>query len=271
MCSVGYSFSFFTSVRGGVPNLPGHLGVGVSAMGAGRAKFLWASGDSASSDITLTAGPCGQSGESATGYIMFQTDTHSAICVGKSVCDDGLGHEETVAVIRIIGDQKAFRHIFGSLDFTGDEVYTTYLGAQYYSHTTVTQTDCDYPLVLSSPSASRIRVSASVGQCDPEYSNSKFSIIVTLYEVLSSGSGPNRYSLLSSVTGTITVKTNSSRDIDPISFKPDFRDGSSMAAIKEIARNYTENGGQEEWSMNYRWGFRDGVKTVRYGAGRGAV
>ena len=240
---------------GGCPSCPDTSVSACRRWGAGRAKFLWASGDSPSSGITLTAGTCGQGGEGAVGYIFSHVDTHARVCNGQTVCNDGLGQEGTIAIIRITGNQKAFQHIFGGIGFTGDKVYTTSTGGQYYSHTAVTQTGCDYELALAYSAASRIRVTAAVGQCDPEYNNSKFNIIVKFYEVLSGSTGPKRYSLLSSVTGSITVKTNTSRDVDPIAFRPDLRDGSPMAGMKEIVRNYSENGGQNEWSMNYREGY----------------
>lgn len=218
--------------------------------GSARAKFLWASGESPSAGITLTAGSCGQGGESATGYIMLHTDTHNAICNGRTTCDDGLGQQGTIAIIRVTGNQKAFQNTLGGIAFKGDMLTSDH---KDYISTGVLLADCDYALPLSSVSGSRIKVSASVGQCDAEYNNSKFNIIVKFYEVLRGSTGPDRYSLLTTTTGTITVKTNNSRDVDPIAFRPDLRDGSGMAGMKSIVRNYSENGGQSEWMLNYRY------------------
>ena len=218
--------------------------------GSARAKFLWASGESPSSGITLTAGSCGQGGESATGYIMLHTDTHNAICNGRTVCDDGLVTQATIAMIRVTGDQKAFQDTLGGITFKGDRLTSDNID---YISTSVSLTDCDYVLPLSSVSRARIKVSASVGQYDAKYDNSKFNIVVKFYEVLSGSAGPDRYSLLTTTTGTITVKTNNSRDVDPIAFKPDLRDGSGMAGMKEIVRNYSEQGGQNQWMINYRY------------------
>jgi RHS repeat-associated protein len=181
---------------------------------------------------------------------MLHTDAHSAVCNGRTVCDDGLVTQATIAMIRVTGDQKAFQDTLGGITFKGDRLTSDNMD---YISTSVSLTDCDYVLPLSSVSSARIKVSASVGQCDVEYNNSKFNIIVKFYEVLRGSTGPDRYSLLTTTTGTITVKTNNSRDVDPIAFRPDLRDGSGMAGMKPIVRNYSEQGGQNQWMINYRY------------------
>ena len=48
--------------------------------GQGQAKFQWATDESLTSDITLTAGPCGQPGETGTAYIFAFIDAHGLNC-----------------------------------------------------------------------------------------------------------------------------------------------------------------------------------------------
>ena len=219
-------------------------------VGSGQAKFLWSSGDAPSSGITLTSGSCGQGGESATGYILMHTNTHYAVCNNKTACDDGFGENKTIAIIRVTGNEKAFQNTLGSIGFIGDKVYGGGQYSQYYSSQSVTRTNCDYALELSGSSAARIKVSASVGQCDPQYANSRFQIMVKFYQVLSKPQSPDAYTLLTTTTGSIAVKNNQSRDFDPVSFIPDFRDKSIMD-LKPILRNYSEAGGQSTWMLRY--------------------
>ena len=224
--------------------------------GSGQAKFQWASGEKVSSSITLTAGPCGQCGESATGYIFSQTDTHRAICNNSQnpPCDDGLYSKgDALAIIKITGNKKAFQHAFPSgIGFMGDKRYGNDTYGYHYSLADVTQVNCEYALALEDASGSRIKVTASVAQCDPEFSGSKFTIIVKIYDVVGNEEVDDSYSLLSSTSGSITVKTNKNRDFNPMTFQPDLRDGSSLSNMKELYRAYNLEGGQSEWKINYR-------------------
>jgi RHS repeat-associated protein len=220
--------------------------------GSGQAKFQWASGEDISSSITLSVGSCGQPGEAGIGYIMLDCDTHSATCnnSSNSPCNDGLGHKESFAIIKIQGSKKAFHQIFpGGIGFTGDKVYTGSTGHRYYQGVSVTQAGCDYKIPLEGAGHSRIAVSAAVAGCDSEYDGGTFNIEVKFFQELESQSVHDRYTLLATTTGSIQVKQNKKRDFDPVNFIPDMRDGSSVANIKEIYHAYDSD---SPWKIDYR-------------------
>jgi hypothetical protein len=149
--------------------------------GKGQAYFKWATGDQAGSSITLTAGPCGQLGETGTAYILSCVDDHRTICDGNentNPCGENTTNAGTFAVIKVTGNNQAFQHIFpNGLSFMGD-----YPTEYSYMSVSVLQTGCEYPLQLSYSAISRIALTATVEQCDPQYSGSHFGIDVKLYQ-----------------------------------------------------------------------------------------
>lgn len=230
--------------------------------GSAQAKFQWASAENVGSSITLTAGSCGQCGESGVGYIFMDCDTHSAICNGAGdPCNDGMSSVDSFAIIKVTGNKKAYQKIFpGGISFTGDKVHQGTTGSRYYLSTAVPQIGCEYKIPLNSSGHSRIKVSAAVSSCDEEYNNSKFNIIVKFFDVV--GSEKDHYTLLASTTGSIQVKRNQQRSFDPVNFKPDLRDGSAISNQKENYRSYDEEGGQTEWKNDYYGGFWDSCESM---------
>lgn len=169
--------------------------------GSGHATFQWASGDRVSSGITLTAGPCGQGGESAVGYIMVDCDTHSATCNGSPElpCNDGLYPADAFAIVKVIGNKKAFQQMFpDGIAFTGDRVYEGSNGSRFYRATAVTQANCEYKVPLAVAGHCRIKVAASVSGCDAEFDNSRFNIMVKIFEEVGNQYVQDRYTLLTS-------------------------------------------------------------------------
>jgi RHS repeat-associated protein len=227
--------------------------------GSGRAFFKWASDEDAGSSITLTAGnSCGVGGgEGGVAYIFAVNDTHRATCKNQAPCDDGLSSKGAVAVIKVTGNQKAYQNIFpGGLTFASDRV-VCYDDKCFRDYVTASQIGCEYTLPLASPGNSRIALGVSVSGCDPEFNGGKFNISVKFYEVLGATNVPDKYTLLAATKGSITVRVNNSSDSDAINFKPDLRNGSSIADFKPLYRNYTLEGGQTDWRLKYRgqeWG-----------------
>lgn len=215
----------------------------------GQAKFQWATGKNVSSDITLTAGPCGQPGESGTAYIFAYMNAHRTRCDSDgdtNPCGGDMEAHDTFAIIRVSGNQRAFKHIFpGGLSLLGNEVVGT---PPWWACTTVDKTGCDYQLLVGYPQGMRVTLTAAVAQCQPEFDNSKFGINITFWEIRHDD--PYDYSMLARAQGSITVKANKKTDCDPINFKPDLRDGSATAWIEEIERDYS-SGGDDEWMISY--------------------
>ena len=230
--------------------------------GSGQAKFQWASGENVSSSITLTSGPCGQGGEFGTGYIMMDCDTHSATCNGEDACNDEMWNKEVFAIIKVGGNKKAYHQIFpGGIGFTGDRVYTGSTGNRYYKTTSAAVAGCEYKVPLSSAGHSRIKVGAAVAGCNSEYDGSKFNIEVKFFQEVGNTEVDERYTLLATATGSITVKRNDKTSFNATSFTPDLRDGSSMSNMKEIVRTYDEEGGDSQWKINYQGGWYDSCES----------
>ncbi len=218
--------------------------------GSGQAKFQWASSEDVSSSITLTSGPCGQGGESGTGYIMMDCDVHSATCDYESPCDDGMSNMGAFAIIKVGGNKKAYHQIFpGGISFVGDKLTSNGKG---YRGIAAGLAGCEYQLPLASAGHSRIKVGAAVAGCDSEYDGSKFNIEVKFFQEVGNAEVEDRYTLLATATGSITVKRNDKTSFDAANFVPDLRDGSSMSNMKEIARTYDEEGGDSQWKIDYR-------------------
>ncbi len=115
--------------------------------GHGQAKFQWATGETPTSDIVLTAGPCDGPGESGTAYIFSYISTHNAECYDEQPCGGDTAGYGTYAVIEVTGDEKAFQKIFpNGLNFTGDFYYAP---TQFWIGTTVEQIDCKYDFELT--------------------------------------------------------------------------------------------------------------------------
>jgi len=225
--------------------------------GRGQARFQWATDESLTSDITLTAGPCGQPGETGTAYIFAFIDAHGLNCDSNYDTNPCGGDEAgygAFAIIKISGNQKAFQHIFpDGLGFVGNKV----IGGNppQWASTTVDKTGCNYELDVASPPGFKIRLNATVAQCQSEFDNSKFGINITFYQ--KRGEEPAAYSILARAKGSITVKANKKTDCDPINFKPDLRDGSNVAWIEEVEWDYAE-GGDDDWMILYKLEDYDG-------------
>lgn len=91
VCSVIVSFLLSLVLPGGqqeaFANCPESIDTSNTACrpwGHGQAKFQWATGENPTSDIVLTAGPCGGPGESGTAYIFAFIDAHGFISACKS-------------------------------------------------------------------------------------------------------------------------------------------------------------------------------------------
>lgn len=252
---------------------------GCREWGNGKAKFIWASKPGGGSSISLSAGSCGEGGESGRAYIFTYVDTHNATCNGDAPCADEYGYGGTYAVIQVSGKQEAFQSTLGGLGFTGDKWYPDYDGGGNWSGVGVSQTGCDYILELGGARSSKIRLLASVSRCEKKFSGSRFGITVKIYEKRTREGHSDRYILLANTSGSITVKTNDSRSSKPQNFHPDMLDGSSIANNQDYTQYYTEPDGQSQWKMSYRngvWGscsseegwagnfpFNDGVSAER--------
>ncbi len=217
----------------------------------GQARFQWATGKNITSDITLTAGPCGEPGESGTAYVFAYMNNHRLQCDGDSdtnPCGGDMQASDAFAIIKVSGNQKAFKHIFpGGITFTGNyEVPAS--PRSHWAYTTVDKAGCDYQLPVGYPQGMRVKLTADVAQCRPEFDNSKFGINITFWQTRHNN--PYDYTMLARAQGSITVKANKRTDCDPISFKPDLRDGSATAWIEEITRDYS-SGGDNEWMISY--------------------
>jgi hypothetical protein len=129
--------------------------------GNGRAMFKWVSDQNADSGITLTAGTCGQGGESGKAYISFVCDTHSNECQGKTVCDDGYSFKETVAVIKVSGDKTSFKNTLGGLGIRSDKTCTcTTSGGECFYSTSIGEAGCDYVIPLQNSGKGHLVITA---------------------------------------------------------------------------------------------------------------
>jgi RHS repeat-associated protein len=204
--------------------------------GKSRTYFFWAGTNSPSSSIVLTAGPCGQAGEGATGYILSVTDKHRSECNSNTPCNGDTTDAGTYAVISVRGSQKAFEHIFpDGIAFQGD-----YSVNDWWPSVSAKQTGCKYTLRLSNPATSRIIVRAATNQCLPQYSGSSFTIDVRIYQKRDYNS--EVYSFITNTSGTISVRNNPRTSFDPQNFIPDFRSGTANGYIEKVQETYRIDG-----------------------------
>ncbi|HEV58469.1 MAG TPA: RHS repeat protein, partial [Phycisphaerales bacterium] len=227
--------------------------------GQGQAWLRWASVEEPGSDITLTAGPCGEAGETARGYVFACMDVHDAVCVGSTPCGGDTANHGTLAILRVSGDPTAFRHIFpDGLSITSDQIVGLHPEVNY-AHIAVEKAGCDYRIGLAGPPQMRLRLEATVAQCLSDFENSTFGITVTFYQQRSQN--PDRYSLLARTRGSITVKANKRTGHDPIAFTPDLRDGSSIGWIEKVQRVYA-SGGEDCWTIPCREAHYNGEEVT---------
>ncbi|MGH2272182.1 RHS repeat-associated core domain-containing protein [Anaerohalosphaeraceae bacterium U12dextr] len=207
--------------------------------GKSRAYFYWAGTNSPDSSIVITAGPCGQAGEGATGYILSVADRHRSECDSNentNPCNGDTTDAGTYAVIRIRGSQKAFEHIFpDGIVFQGD-----YSVNDWWPSVSAKQTGCKYTLRLSNPATSRIIVRAAPNQCLPQYSGSSFTIDVRIYQKRDYNN--ETYSFISNTSGTISVRNNPRTSFDPQNFIPDVRSGTANGYIEKVQETYRVDG-----------------------------
>ena len=222
---------------------------GCKLWGSGQASFQWASSEVPGPDITLTAGPCGLPGESGTGYIFSYINLHNAICNDDSPCGGDAVSQGYYAIIKISGNKKAFQHIFpDGISFKGDHVIRPYQDIPYYESIKVDQAGCEYALPMGGGASHHVSFKPTVSQCSAEFNDSKFNVSVKFYQERD----PGTFTLLSSTTGSMTIKGNPKTDFDPLNFKPDLRDGTAIGWIEKIDRDYEYEDGQSEWKMSYK-------------------
>ena len=85
-------------------------GSGCTPWSSSGADFYWITSSDPSSSVTLTTGPCGGSGESATGYVVAHVDASSDFCDDDwdTPCDGETTPYARYAKIKVSGNQEAF-------------------------------------------------------------------------------------------------------------------------------------------------------------------
>ncbi|MBN1123602.1 MAG: RHS repeat-associated core domain-containing protein [Sedimentisphaerales bacterium] len=224
---------------------------GCKQRGSARAKLWWVNQEEPGPSITLHAGPCGEGGDTAKGYILMASNDHQSLCNNNTTpcsgydwgcCEPGYGQSAenlTVAVIKITGDQKAFSEIFGGITFHSDACRL--IGEQWYhAIKTVTETGKEFELAVNNAATARIMIIASVINCEPEHKNAHFGIQVTFYDGREAIDPDDNdcLSALTSAKGSIHVKMNKTTGENEPLFRPDPRSGSCLAGIKELTHNY---------------------------------
>ncbi len=220
---------------------------GCKERGSAQARFLWVTQETPGSSVTLTSGPCGVGGDSATGYIFMFSNAHPAICKGSTPCSgydwgccENSNDSKTVAVIKVSGNQKAFQDIFpAGISFSGD--YCREIeNVCYCSSVNVTETGKEYVLRVAGGEKTAIIVDASILKCDLKYSNTHFGISVTFYEGRGSSQpgSSDCMSQMASTNGSIKVAINQRTGTTSQNFVPDPRSGSNIASIKTVTHEY---------------------------------
>jgi RHS repeat-associated protein len=215
------------------------------------ADFYWITDSSPSSSITLTSGPCGQSGEMATAYIYSYLNASGGLCDSnyETPCGGNYSWYNRYAKIKVVGNQEAFQHIFpDGLSFTGCFVY--WGTNPHYSSLTITETNTECDLKLSSSQLLRIVLNAQVSQCSSTYSGSKFTIQVRFYEARDSEE--TQFSLLDSTTGSIVVQNNPKTSFDPLNFIPDVKEGTAVGWIEKKTYDLSDDTTDNRFSVTYK-------------------
>jgi RHS repeat-associated protein len=225
---------------------------GCRTWGSSGTGFSWVTDSNPSSGITLTSGPCGGSGESGTAYIYAYLNASSGQCDDdwNTPCNGDDYSWGRFAKIKISGNQEAFQHIFPEgLFFKGDHVYPA--DPPYYSGVSITETNTECDLKMSQGTQLlRIVLSAAVAQCNGSYSGSKFTIQIKFYEARNEAL--TQFSMLDSVSGSITVNNNPQTSFDPENFIPDVREGTANGWIEKTTYDLTSETTDSRWKVNYR-------------------